>query len=95
MGSVAPLVEYRQGDVAEALKRIIDGRIERVLLVTPPDSEKEHFREDTARRLTHYWGDRLNLVDLGAVKAHRLYDLLALYERAVGLVTVVTVLLTR
>ncbi len=53
MGSVAPLIEYRQGDVAEALKRIIDGRIDRVLLVTPPDAEAEHFRTDTARRLRY------------------------------------------
>lgn len=35
------------------LDRMFPDGIQRVLLVTPPDSEKAHFREDTARRLRY------------------------------------------
>lgn len=55
MGSAVATVEFQRpaGDVSSCLKDMFPAGIKRVLLVTPPDSEKEQFREDTARRLRY------------------------------------------
>lgn len=41
-------------------------------------------------RLLSEYRTRFNLVDIGKIKAHRIYDLLGLYDRAAGLITIDT-----
>lgn len=50
-------IEFQAPPKPDAIERFLDGLfpqgIRRVLLVTPPDSEAAHFREDTAKRLRY------------------------------------------
>lgn len=42
------------------------------------------------QRVMSKYRERFNIVDLGNIRAHRIYDLLGLFDRAVGLVTIDT-----
>lgn len=85
-----PLVfDRRDAKREETLARMLHATRPTVLVNWAGISSPYPFTPEFQRVMARY-RDRFNILDIGGIRAQRIYDLLGLFDRAIGLVTIDT-----